>query len=114
MDESAILRYGRVVTKLEIILSDDIARKAAVAGLLSQDELEAMLSERLGLEPDVGEMSPETVADLIREMRAERRGAFARFKQNARKMQSVEAGEVSTPEALADDIRVWRALRRKT
>ncbi len=101
------------MTKLEITLSDDIARKAAVAGLLSQEQLEVMLSERLGMDYGLKDGSPEEIADYIREIRTERREAFARFKANAQRMQAAQEGEPMTPEAMADDIRAWRSERRK-
>ena len=77
------------MTTLEITLSDDVARKAAAAGLLTQAEMDDMLRARL--RKDAGErlrvmmaqmqavddgqppMSPEDVAEEIRIMRAERR-----------------------------------------
>jgi hypothetical protein len=101
------------MTKLEIILSDDIARKAAAAGLLSQDELEAMLRERLGIAFDDREMSPEDVALEIRAMRSETRTAFDRLLDNAQKMQAVPDGNPLTPEQLAEEIRAMRTAKRK-
>lgn len=102
------------MTKLEIILSDDIARQAAAAGLLSQDELESMLRERLGIELDDGEMTPEEVAEEIRAMRAETRAAFDRLLDNASKMQAVPDDDPKTPEGLAEEIRAMRAAKRKS
>ncbi len=102
------------MTKLEIILSDDIARKAAVAGLLSQDELEDMLRARLGIGFDDRAMTPEDVAEEVRAMRTETRMAFDRLLDNARKMQAIADDKPLTPEELAVEIRAMRTEKRKS
>lgn len=102
------------MTTLEITLSDDVARKAAAAGLLSQEQLEDMLRSRLGLSDDTQELTPEAVAEEIRIMRAERRRAVDRLWDNMRRMQSVPDDNPMSPEDVAEEIRAMRAERRKS
>ena len=75
------------VTTLQINLPDDLAQKAASAGLLSANAMEAMLREQLRrragdalqamwLRSPAEELTPETlqeIVEVVRQVRAERR-----------------------------------------
>lgn len=116
------------MTTLEITLSDDVARKASAAGLLTRERLDEMLSAeirrgagdhlleimaKISEVNDLAPMSPEDVADEIRLMRAERRQGMERLWENMSRMQAVPDDDPMSPEDIADDMRAIRAAKRR-